>query len=131
MNIIRFTVFLVLVSKGVVAWTTNDGNKPVKPLTEAEKCEKLVDMHANCLEQALQSQASQSDFESKVDKCVTDSLGYLQENIQSENLESRLKEVLTAGGLGHSVPEECAKEKDSDHQFICAIRLEKQRTCSK
>ena len=128
MNTIRFILISILISITITACKNGENTaEEDTALTEKQKCEKLVDRHADCLEQAMKSQTSQEDFE----KCAENSLSSLEKDIQTETVKTKLKDVFTAGGLIPPAPEECAQINGTDYQFICTIRLEKQKTCPK
>ena len=144
MNLPHFFFILFFISGLITACSERNpvdklitGMKPCCTITpeteEKEECEQIVDSHADCFESIINKGFDTEEFNKKAfEECYLNSINSIEHKIQSEKKKDALKEVVTAFGLNaEAVPASCAaKSKNPDVQFICVIRLEKQKVCS-
>ena len=126
MIIIRSLLLLSL----LITISCSNGNpaENVKPLTDSEKCEQIIENHAKCLE-SIDKNLDQSKFVDAFEECSNKSVNTMEQTIQSESIKSKLKGDLTAFGLSGNAPLECKNEEDPD-SMSCALRYSKQTTCA-
>ncbi len=109
-------------------------NLTTEPLTEKERCEKIIESHANCLESIFNKKLDGTQLVEAFEKCSENSINSTEQSIQSEKMKNDLKGILTASN-SVSFPETpndapCFDKDNENDGFVCLIRAQKQTSCS-